>query len=45
MITADTQTQTGKEQRKPVLSPDLQELVHMLDAFEAGFREKMLAAG
>jgi hypothetical protein len=44
MKTETTETRTANAQRKAQLSPELQELVHMLDALEAGLHEKFLAA-
>lgn len=41
MKTATSQTKTT--QAKPKLSPELQELVHMLDALEARFHERLMA--
>ena len=38
------QTPPASAKRKLALSPELQELVHMLDALEARFHERMMAA-
>ena len=43
MKTADTQSKTDQAKRDMALSPELKELVHMLDALEARFHERLQA--
>ena len=45
MRPASPPAQTAHDGRKARLSPELQELVHMLDALEARFHERLMAAG
>lgn len=44
MKTASPQTQPGTDKRKLGLSPEVQELLHMLSSLEAGLDAKVLAA-
>lgn len=44
MKTSDAQTKSGSGKPKTSLSPELQELLHMLNALEAGRDAEVLAA-